>query len=118
VVFVCANSKKISMGGLGEVSLLNDKTSWNVVLKAKYGGKLNYPSNLLSRDKFKFHSLWWNDLCGLGEGLEIPQNWLIEFAKKSIGNGESTLFWHDLWVEENSLAYNFPILFSISTQKK
>lgn len=34
---------------------------------------------------------------------------------KRVGNGSSTLFWHDLWVENSPLKITFPRLFLLST---
>ena len=65
---------------------------------AKYAGNCDYPSNFLSRDNFKHTSLWWKDLCALGKELENVQDWFWEFTKKRIGNGETTVFWHDIWI--------------------
>jgi len=40
----------------------DEKTLWIDTLKAKYRGKCEYASNLFSRYKFKFCSLWWKEI--------------------------------------------------------
>ncbi|KAL8529791.1 hypothetical protein ACS0TY_007014 [Phlomoides rotata] len=60
-------------------------------------------------------SLWWKDLSKLYwdiHGEEIRK----EFYK-SVGNGNSTLFWHDRWSEMESLKVRFNRLFRLSLQK-
>ena len=87
--------------------LNDDKALWKDVLKAKYGGYRDYAQNLFSRDKFKLSPLWWNNLCTLGKGLGNVEDWFFELANISIGNRESTFFWHDIWIGENLFSLIF-----------
>ena len=59
----------------------------------------------------------WNHICNIKEG---PPGWdevILGSIIKKIGRGNSTLFWHDTWLEGGSLSARFPRLFSISLQK-
>jgi len=82
---------------------------------SRHTGKDRKIQNILG--KFKLPSLWWKNLCAVGKEFKIPQNWLMAYAKKSIGDGESTFFDMIFGWEESSLAYTFPRLFSLSTEK-
>ncbi|GJT21272.1 hypothetical protein Tco_0891209 [Tanacetum coccineum] len=52
-------------------------------------------------------------------GMELDRqgiNFSNSFVKK-VGNGENTLFWEDLWVEDGSLCDNFPRLYELESNK-
>jgi hypothetical protein len=43
--------------------------------------------------------------------------WFKNSASKTLGNGQSTYFWKEVWLEDQRLDLKFPRLFGISTQK-
>jgi hypothetical protein len=89
---------------------------WKEVLVSKYGenvvGRLELGDNV----KPWYSSLWWKDVCSIGENLGI--NWFSQNVSKKVGNGAQTNFWVDRWIGEIPLKDRFPRLFSISRQKE
>jgi hypothetical protein len=75
--------------------LINGKSNWKRVVKAKYGMSMAFNPNVLSSSGLQDESLWWRDICGLGGMPGRMGNWFV--VCKKIGNGIETLFWHDNW---------------------
>jgi hypothetical protein len=93
-------------------------TKWRCqLLKEKYGGKCNYPSSVLSIDKFKFSSLCWTELCALGKELKFFPDWFVNFQKKVLVMGESIFYWYYIWIVGKSLDSNFHRLFSLAIKR-
>jgi hypothetical protein len=125
---VCLPKKK---GGLGvrdirvvNISLLakwrwrllfDDQTVWKEVLKNKYGQGVIGSTDIGDDCKPWFASLWWRDVCSIGNNLFT--NWFSAGVTKTVGNGRNTLFWRDKWAAGVPLQVQFPRLFSISSQK-
>jgi hypothetical protein len=126
---VCLPKKK---GGLGvrdvravNISLLtkwrwrllhDDAALWKDMLKSKYGAGIIGRTELGEDYKPWFASLWWRDICSMGNNLGL--NWFSQAVRKKLGNGVLTSFWRDIWVGEIPLCDRFPRLFSMSTQKE
>lgn len=53
--------------------------------------------------------MWWRDVEVLSR-----EEWFRDIVKCGVGDGESTLFWSDVWVGEVSLRVKFPRLFDFS----
>ena len=52
---------------------------------------------------------------GVGEGIG---NWFDNNTRKVVGDGRSTLFWHDIWVGEVPVKFKFPRIFDLSVHKE
>ena len=66
---------------------------WFRVLSARYGleeGRLRGGGSYLS--------MWWRDIEVLSR-----EEWFRDNVKCGVGNGESTMFWSDMWVGNVSL---------------
>ncbi|MCI10640.1 LINE-1 reverse transcriptase like, partial [Trifolium medium] len=72
---------------------------WAKVLKAKYGAQIVTTPDLRRWGDVKHSSLWWKDICRLGElkGIE-GGDWCWDIMRKILGNGAATKFWLDTWV--------------------
>ncbi|GAU46455.1 hypothetical protein TSUD_402220 [Trifolium subterraneum] len=73
---------------------------WNVVLCAKYGqtgGRVKFEEGT--------GSIWWRTLNEIraGVGMADP-GWMVDNIIREVGDGHSTLFWTDPWLEERPLA--------------
>jgi hypothetical protein len=94
--------------------LNNERSSWKLVLEAKYGDRLAHAHLHQEHCESRLASIWWKDVCKLeGDG-----RWFAEAAVKKLGDGNTTLFWTDFWLGNFSLKDCFPRLFSISTLKE
>jgi len=51
---------------------------------------------------------------GIGESEE---GWFAERVSKRVGDGTSTFFWYDKWLEDVSLRTRFSRLFNLSNNK-
>jgi hypothetical protein len=94
----------------------NTNAVWKDVLKCKYGEVVSKRVALGEDCKPWYSSLWWRDICTIGNNVEI--NWFARNMVKKLGNGALTSFWFDIWVGDLSLKNRFPRLFLISTQKE
>ncbi|KAK2387063.1 hypothetical protein QL285_060888 [Trifolium repens] len=120
------------LGGLGvrdirvvNISLLSkwrwrllseEQSLWQKVIKGKYGDMVGGRTVLGDDCKPWFSSIWWRDVCSIGNNLNL--DWFSQQAVKRIGNGRQTCFWTDKWLGDFSLEERFPRLFSLSTQKE
>jgi hypothetical protein len=120
------------LGGLGvrdirvvNISLLTkwrwrllsvDQSMWKKVIIGKYGQSACGKVVIGEENKPWFSSLWWRDVCSIGNNLNT--DWFSQYAVKRIGNGRQTSFWKDKWLGDFSLMNKFPRLYSISTQKE
>jgi hypothetical protein len=94
----------------------NTNAVWKDVLKSKYGENVVGRVELGDECKPWYASLWWRDICTIGNNLETF--WFARNVVKKLGNGVNTSFWMDIRVDDISLKDCFPRLFSISTQKE
>ncbi|GAU37198.1 hypothetical protein TSUD_30630 [Trifolium subterraneum] len=86
---------------------------WCRLLKAKYGtigGRLRYGEGV--------GSPWWQAVnqVRLGVGL-LDSNWLLDNIVRKVGDGRSTCFWLDPWLEEESLVRTFRRLYYLAEDK-
>jgi hypothetical protein len=89
---------------------------WKEVIVSKYGANVVGRLELGDEVKPWYSSLWWKDVCSIGENLGI--NWFSQNVSKKMGNGAQTNFWAEKWIGEIPLKDLFPRLFSISRQKE
>ncbi|KAL3637949.1 hypothetical protein CASFOL_018397 [Castilleja foliolosa] len=82
---------------------------WLDIIDSKYGNLREcLGKQLENRNSCKFWSSWWYNLIKvLNEG-----NWFLNNCARVVGNGKSTLFWHDSWYGGIPLKIQFPRLFS------
>ncbi|KAF1894618.1 hypothetical protein Lal_00033676, partial [Lupinus albus] len=59
-------------------------------------------------------SRWWKDLGKVRSPDGVTGGWFEENVWKEIGNGLQILFWHDIWVDNQSLKMVFPRLFRLA----
>jgi hypothetical protein len=125
---ICLPKKK---GGLGvrdirvvNISLLakwrwklltDDQAVWIEVLKSKYDIGVSGKTEIGDEYRPWFSSLWWRDICSIGQNLD--NNWFTNGVIRKLGNGLKTSFWRDKWAGDFTLKDRFPRLFSISNQK-
>jgi hypothetical protein len=89
---------------------------WKKVIIGKYGQSACGKVVIGEENKPWFSSLWWRDVCSIGNNLNT--DWFSQYAVERIGNGRQTSFWKDKWLGDFSLMNKFPRLYSISTQKE
>jgi hypothetical protein len=87
---------------------------WKSVIVAKYGEWAVGNGRLDVEGQFWGVSGWWRAICRLDNGL----NWFSQLAVKKLGNGNTTRFWKDVWIEGQSLQSKFPRLYGISVQQE
>jgi hypothetical protein len=125
---ICLPKKK---GGLGvrdicvvNISLLakwrwklltDDQAVWIEVLKSKYDIGVSGKTEIGDEYRPWFSSLWWRDICSIGQNLD--NNWFTNGVIRKLGNGLKTSFWRDKWAGDFTLKDRFPRLFSISNKK-
>jgi hypothetical protein len=80
--------------------LLDGDDMWTKVILAKYGVLAVGNTNLVVDDFGAGASVWWRDICRVDSG----GGWFSHSVKKIVGNGNSTRFWKDVWLGEQSLA--------------
>jgi hypothetical protein len=90
----------------------NEKESlWFKVLEQKYGVNLEEMNRCSSQ--------WWRDLTSIkkfqGHG---GVDWFEENIRRDVGDGNSTSFWKDPWVEGDTLNKLFRRLFDLSLDKE
>ncbi|KAF1886402.1 hypothetical protein Lal_00045634 [Lupinus albus] len=58
------------------------------------------------------------DLGKVGSSVEVTRGWFDDNIWKEIGDGLQTLFWHDIWVGNQSLKLVFPRLFRLASNNQ
>jgi hypothetical protein len=93
--------------------LLEEEELWKNVIIAKYG--LRAVGNVRLDDAMfgNLCSSWWRNVCNLDKGVK----WFEQMAIKKFGRGNSTKFWSNIWVGDQSLQHRFPRLFGILIQQ-
>ncbi|GAU35008.1 hypothetical protein TSUD_103310 [Trifolium subterraneum] len=93
--------------------LVDQRGLWFKVLVARYGfdgGRVQSGGRLASQ--------WWRDLLFVKEGGGLGVgNWVDEMVVKAFGNGESTLFWFDSWLDGGPLCNRFRRIFYLYVDK-
>ncbi|MCH82386.1 LINE-1 reverse transcriptase like, partial [Trifolium medium] len=87
---------------------------WKDVVIARYGRDVIGKRILGEVDVPRFASSWWRDLCHLDE----ETSWFSSAVGKKVGSGDSTTFWNEVWIGDQSLRHRFPRLFGISMQQQ
>jgi hypothetical protein len=59
-------------------------------------------------------SLRWRDVCN----LDKDTNWFADAVEKRTGDGNSTSFWSEIWIGNQTLQMSFPRIFSVSNNKE
>lgn len=100
-----------------EFSYVRDKL-WYRIIVSKYGhiGQGGESGN--REGSFSVGSKWWRDLGSLGIQRAESLSWFSSGVAKLLGNGESTFFWHDIWIGSEPLSIKHSRLYSISTGKE
>ncbi|GKB93348.1 hypothetical protein Tco_0979485 [Tanacetum coccineum] len=92
-------------GGLGS-------SLWARFIKAIYGERCAIDSfEPISR-----RSLWL-DIVRKTKSLKNKGIDLLAFVRKKVGNGEDTLFWNDIWLDEMALKHRYPRLYALELSK-
>ncbi|XP_071688814.1 uncharacterized protein [Rutidosis leptorrhynchoides] len=88
---------------------------WSKVIRSIYGidGCLGSDSGLAHRST---SSTWYNIICA-GNYIEELQVPFKSSFTKSVGNGDSTSFWNEVWCGSDSFRNNFPRLFRLESNK-
>lgn len=84
---------------------------WSKLLVARYGINGRWPrASEYTRGWGKL-SIWWRDLCILGEGSSLEEGWSDGLIKLKLGRGNLVKFWTDSWLGRDPIAALFPRLF-------
>lgn len=90
---------------------------WQKIIKSKYGYVGQGGESGRRGGNFSKGSIWWRDLGTLDNCILGAQNWFSQCVDKVVGNGSSTLFWHDLWSDMVPLSVKYQRLYSINNEK-
>nr|GEZ37079.1 RNA-directed DNA polymerase, eukaryota, reverse transcriptase zinc-binding domain protein [Tanacetum cinerariifolium] len=105
--------KMFSIGGiLTLVKSELDTSLWARVIKAIHGGDGNIGAGTRSGTK----SCWMNIVNEINVLSKKDIN-LMNFLRIKLGNGESTLFWEDVWCEGGKLKDRFPRAYALESCK-
>lgn len=87
---------------------------WRSVIQAKY----KYPTCMTILDlAIPKQGEPWKALCASILSNPEAKQLALHGPRKKLGNGITTLFWHDLWLGPTPLKILMPRLFSIATHK-
>ncbi|GAU10913.1 hypothetical protein TSUD_426570, partial [Trifolium subterraneum] len=92
--------------------LVDREGLWFRVLAARYGverGRLRVGG--------RSGSTWWREIARIREGSELGGSWFGEHVSKRVGDGSSSFFWTDPWVEGIPLCERFGRLFDLSENR-
>jgi len=94
----------ISLLGKWVLRVLEERESlWNVVLRAKYGevgGRVRFSEGV--------GSIWWRHINQVRSGVGLVDNrWLVDNIVRKVGDGGTTLFWEDPWLDDVPLSVFF-----------
>ncbi|GKE67443.1 RNA-directed DNA polymerase, eukaryota, reverse transcriptase zinc-binding domain protein, partial [Tanacetum coccineum] len=92
--------------------LTQDTSLWVRVIKAIHGGDGNIGAGTRSGTK----SCWMNIVNEINVLSKKDIN-LMNFLRIKLGNGESTLFWEDIWCEGGKLKDRFPRAYALESCK-
>lgn len=88
--------------------LLEESALWRRVIDAKYG-PFNYHQTALHHSLSSAHGPW--------KYILRHKSLIMDRSTKKIGDGSSTCFWNDIWLENDPLATTYPLLFTLHTKK-
>ncbi|GAU48325.1 hypothetical protein TSUD_351650 [Trifolium subterraneum] len=89
---------------------------WCDILLARYGSLFPAPHFAGCPNGFRGVSLWWSDVSLLGTRVISHSDWFFEGVTKRVGNGTTTSFWFDTWVDSVPLRVRYQSLFQASDQ--
>lgn len=97
---------------------------WSMVQRPKELGGLGIKDLEKFGKALRQRWLWhnWNQVDKSWKGLQVPctkeeRNLFAENARIQIGDGKSTLFWHDSWIGQRPLKLSLPNLFQVARFK-
>jgi len=62
--------------------------------------------------------VWLQNILNIRDGVgEVDTGWLTDNITRQVGDGESTLFWYDSWIEGKSLCELYVRLFELADNK-
>ncbi|XP_019442350.1 PREDICTED: uncharacterized protein LOC109347073 [Lupinus angustifolius] len=98
--------------------LFESHARWVRVIRSRYVARMGGSGGFSNPKCFKRGSSWWRDLGCLGNRLfGVHNGWFTESVRRRTGDGESIVFWRDLWVGEVCLFNRFHRLFQIALDK-
>lgn len=63
-------------------------------------------------------SVWWQTTNNVRDGVcHVEEGWLINDTTREVGDGTSTLFWIDMWIEGTSLKVTSNQLIELAENK-
>ena len=84
---------------------------WRKVILHKYG---YFPPFSLNDITIPSTGDPWKDICSSILQKNHVKKFVLSCVRKGVGDGSSTLFWHDLWVGDSTLKALFPRLFLLA----
>lgn len=87
---------------------------WRKVIKSNYGEDIFRFAPFENPNHSSYESIWLRDLSSL-KSSSIRYDLFFKCVGRKVGNGRSTLFWHDTWVGDSPLKIRFGKLFSVAT---
>lgn len=91
--------------------LTSPDSLWSRLVREKYGYGTTLSATALSIPN---NGGPWKQICSAILKHPHASSFNMTKVRKKIGNGENTLFWHDIWVGDNPLKVVCPRLFLIS----
>ena len=89
------------------------ESMWNRVLRAKYGevgGRVRFYEGV--------GSIWWRHINQIRSGVGLADaRWLVDNIVGKVGDGRTTMFWEDPWLDDVPLAVSYSRLFELSKNK-
>lgn len=79
--------------------LIGDGGLWHDILTARYGACSPSPHIGGRPSGLRGASSWWSNISFLGGDKEAASDWFSDGVVRVVGDGLSTHFWHDLWVD-------------------
>ena len=115
----------LELGGLGIRKLV----SFNQALLGKWLWRYSHEANhlwwrVIAMKHGEGKGRWSTKVCTRAHRCGLWRNiseWWVSFSKHLsfvVGDGSRILFWHDKWIEDNSLKNLYPELFVCSTNKE
>lgn len=85
---------------------------WKDILVERYGLKGRWPRAQDFGREWGKTSIWWRDLCLLGDGTNLVNGWFDDIVKIKVGRGNMVQFWNDKWLGRECFAELFPTIYS------
>lgn len=58
--------------------------------------------------------VWWKDLCRIGDWGSNDRDWVFDNSRLKVEDSISSLFWHDVWLGDDSLRSRFLRLYFLA----